>query len=66
MIEFSNVRDSYFKLNVMYKNTYFEDNRKKEILRPIIAYCASLYTVRAGQSYRLNFDILSKTTTYLF
>ena len=29
MNEFSNVRDSYFKLKVMYKNTYFEENRKK-------------------------------------
>ena len=32
MNEFSNVRDSYFKLKVMYKNTYFEDNRKKRNL----------------------------------
>ena len=43
MNEFSNARDSYFKLKVMYKNTYFEDNRKKEILRPIIAYSAKNY-----------------------
>ena len=44
MNEFSNVRDSYFKLKVMYKNTYFEDNKKKEeILRPIIAYSAKYY-----------------------
>ena len=42
MNEFSNVRDSYFKLKVMYKNTHFEDNRKK-ILRPIIAYSAKNY-----------------------
>ena len=32
MNEFSNVRDSYFKLKVMYKNTFFEDNRKKRNL----------------------------------
>ena len=43
MNEFSNVRDSYFKLKVMYKKTYFEDNRKKEILRPIIAYSTKNY-----------------------
>ena len=30
MNELINVRDSYFKLKVMYKNTYFEDNRKKK------------------------------------
>ena len=44
MNEFSNVRDSYFKFKVMYKNSYFEDNgKKKEILPPIIAYSAKNY-----------------------
>ena len=29
--EFSNVRDFYFKLKVMYKNTYFEDTEKRNL-----------------------------------